>query len=762
MMNRGPTNAEKLRAVPWIIGASSANSVFMQLTFMGSVFVLFLSELGLSKTQIGSVLSLFPFTGLIALFIAPTVARFGLKRTFLAFWFSRKLVAAFLLLTPWILSQFGSQVTVTYVIGVVAIFAVFGAVSVTALSPWEQEYIPNAVRGKFTATNSIFASLAALVAVTVAGYVMGPGPDVSRFMILFAIGVISGLLSAWAFSFVPGGAPIEGTGAARTSHRDLVEAIRDSVFVRYLAGVGLLTLAFGPLGSFLPLFMQEQVGLSSSNVVLLGNGTLLGGLLSSYLWGWAADRYGSRPVMLTGLLLLVLLPLCWWLMPRHTDWSLYAAMGIAFLRGVAGLGWGIGAGRLLFVSIVPPEKKTGYLALDYAAMGIIGGLSQQIGGRVLDLSAGITGQFLIFTLDSYTPLFIAGLTLPIMSILLLRGVRADSAVTVSEFAGMFLRGNPFKAMESLIRYHRAKDERAAVSMTARLGQTQSPLTVDELLDALADPRFNVRFEAIVSIGRRGPDTRLMEALIEIIGGSEPALSVVAAWALGRIGDKRALLPLRAGLDAHYRSVQVHCARSLGILGDTEVIPLLHSRLERETGHGLRMAYVAALGQLRAEEATGTLLDLLRASEDKDSQMELALALARIVGDEHHFIQLLRQVSLKSSSGTSQAVVALETDLGNLALDTADLMAAIEACAETLTREGLDRGVALMNRFIRLFPTKGLSETGTMILQDCAVRLDDSGARRIEYVILALHTMHVGLRELTKLRSDLRSRRRNRA
>ena len=264
----------------------------------------------------------------------------------------------------------------------------------------------------------------------------------------------------------------------------------------------------------------------------------------------------------------------------------------------------------------------------------------------------------------------------------------------------------------------------------------------------ADPRFYVRFEAIVSIGRRGPDTRLTEALIKVIGGSEPALSVVAAWALGRIGDKRALQPLRAGLDARNRSVQVHCARSLGILGDTDVIPLLLSRLECETEHGLRMAYLAALGQLRTAEATGTLLDLLRATEDKDSQIELALALARIVGDEHHFIQLLRQVSSNSSSGISQAVAALETGLGNLARDTADLTVAMEACAEALTTEGLDRGVTLMNHVIHLFPTEGMSKTGTRILQDCALRLDDCGARRIEYVILALHTMHVELWDLS--------------
>ena len=74
-----PTTAEKIRKLPWSIGSNSALTVFVQLTFFGSVFVLFLSELKLDKAQIGFLLSLIPFADVLALVIAPTVARFGYK-----------------------------------------------------------------------------------------------------------------------------------------------------------------------------------------------------------------------------------------------------------------------------------------------------------------------------------------------------------------------------------------------------------------------------------------------------------------------------------------------------------------------------------------------------------------------------------------------------------------------------------------------------------------------------------------------------------
>ena len=52
-------------------------------------------------------------------------------------------------------------------------------------------------------------------------------------------------------------------------------------------------------------------------------------------------------------------------------------------------------------------------------------------------------------------------------------------------------------------------------------------------------------------------------------------------------------------------------------------------------------------------------------------------------------------------------------------------------------------MALFCDLIRLSPSGELSDACGEILNDCAERLDEFGAERLEYVILALHTMHVG-------------------
>jgi hypothetical protein len=58
----------------------------------------------------------------------------------------------------------------------------------------------------------------------------------------------------------------------------------------------------------------------------------------------------------------LLLPILWIMMPHGSALSLPIALAISLIQGIASTGWSIGSGRLLFVSIVPPEEKVEYLS----------------------------------------------------------------------------------------------------------------------------------------------------------------------------------------------------------------------------------------------------------------------------------------------------------------------------------------------------------------------------------------------------------------
>ena len=300
-MCRGPTDAEKLRKLPWLYAHVGTNSLYAMLTLFGPVFLLFLDELQLDTAQIGSLLSLFPFCGIVAVFIGPTVTKLGIKRTYLVFWGARKLVTALLLLTPLVIASYGQEATLYFVGGVVLTFALCRAVGETALFPWQHECIPNAVRGRVIGWSCMIVTAAELLAMLIASRILKLPGGLERFMWLFAIGLVVGLISVGLGVMIPGGRPVRGNGVEMRGLRATGGAIRDPQLRIYLIGQAIVTIGTGMLIIFLPLFWKGHVGLTLEQVVLLQVVASVSFLLGSMPWGWATDRFGSKPVMLVTL-----------------------------------------------------------------------------------------------------------------------------------------------------------------------------------------------------------------------------------------------------------------------------------------------------------------------------------------------------------------------------------------------------------------------------------------------------------------------------
>ena len=216
---------------------------------------------------------------------------------------------------------------------------------------------------------------------------------------------------------------------------------------------------------------------------------------------------------------------------------------------------------------------------------------------------------------------------------------------------------------------------------------------------------------------------------------------MAAWALGRLGDKRAIESLRTSLDSGYRSVRGHSARALGALGDTEITAELLARLETEEDKGLLMAYASALGNLHATEATPHLLELLEKTTNPGARLELALSLARLVGDEHHFIQLLRSVRGDPGTAMSQAVTAYRKKAEKAKIDPS-VLAQLDAVADQLARGEMVGGAQSLGETIRLLPAEEFSSTGADILAGCAGQLAQPEPS-YDHALLALHTLQIG-------------------
>jgi hypothetical protein len=420
----GLTDADKMRLLPWSYTHGAFNSCFSVLTFFGPVFVLFLDELGLPKTRIGVLLSLLPFCGLMAPFIAVPVARIGVKRVFITCWGARKLVAALLLLTPWMLERHGADAAFVLVAGVVAAFALLRAVAETAWYPWFQEVVPLHYRGRYGGVNNFLALLGGCASLGLAAYVLDAVPGLQRFMWLIGTGVVCGVICVLAALRIPCGAPDR-----RLDEKPLLGmlgVLRDRRFGGYLAYSALTMVTMNSLlGAFVPLFMKEQVGISERQIIYLQVAGYVAGLLSSHAWGALADRRGGKRVLLTTLLALLSLPAGYALLPRQHPLSFALALILAMGAGALVAGWWIADQRMLYAELVDPARRTEYLAVYYAWIGLIGGCGPIAVGAFLDRFQGLAGSWGIFSVGPYQPLFLTGCLLLVGARMLLSRLSCD-------------------------------------------------------------------------------------------------------------------------------------------------------------------------------------------------------------------------------------------------------------------------------------------------------------------------------------------------
>ncbi len=752
--NQSLTTSDKIRAFPWYFGGQASNFVFIILTWFGGILPLFLNALGFSKTQIGVILSLPFFFSLFALLFSGWAVSWGVKRIFLWGFGTRTIFTVLLGAAPWVLVRYGVNAAFFWVFWVTVAFSFCRAVGDTGFFPWARDIIPNHLRGKTDAVNAIICGICSLITVWGASLILKHVQGLNGYSLLVFISIPFAVISFFAFLMIPGGRPVRAEVRSMGWGRNFLAVMQDRNFLLYEGGIGLFSLAVFGL-SFLPLYMQDQVGLRADQVLLLSVVFWLGVLASSYLWGWSGDRFGSKPVLLTGLVLVVLFPIIVFLLPRAAAWSLTAAMVSYGYYGIAVQGYNAGVGRYLFVGAVPHDSNNAiYYSVHYAFSGLCAAVAPLGAGWLLDQCRNVSFTWRFVHVDQFSPLFGFSLLFMIGAAFFYSRIRKDGLVRPGEFMSMFIQGNPLMAFNSMIRYRFADNEAERLSTTRSMGDAENPLSVAELLEAVTDPSFNVRYEAIVAMVRMPPHETLTKALIAILASQEPDLSVAAGWALGRIGDKRAIPALRQALHSEYALLRSRSARSLADLGDSESVPLLCDLLKNEKHDGIRVAYASALGVLRARHTLDDLVALLRRVSGDSRRGETALAIARIIGDESYFVRIWRATRSDFGTGCAQALTNLRKRMASEWPYSAQRDETLDKAEQSLAAQDLDVGAENLGRLIRYVPLDQLSPPLAAVLVECGCQLEQSGAARKEYVLLTLNILHKALAIMREQREKM--------
>ncbi|MEE3234491.1 MAG: MFS transporter [Candidatus Latescibacterota bacterium] len=407
----------KIRRLPWVILSGGLSSIYSTFA-LGTVSILFYDAMGLSKSQIGLLNALIFLPGPLAIFIAPLASKWGFKRTFMVFYSARKILIMLLAASPWILEQYALAGVAIYTTSLMSLYGVLRVTAETAIYPWQHEYVPPRVRGKFTAITNMVSTLVGIGAVSAASHYLENGTTgLAAYQFLLIVGSIFGLLSVFAKWPVPGGHPDPKSNSYNDYFVELRRPLNDRPFCRFILGLSFVSIATHSWATFIPLYMKEEVGLQAGQIVHLQTWNMVGTLLSSYFWGYFSDKIGSTRVLFIGLAGMTSLPILWFFLPNIPTFKIIISGLSCAAWGITTIGFSIGQERRLNVELVTPEHKTEYMTIFYTTSQIAAVISPILAGWGLEWCQDTNSDYWLVTWGTYTPFFF------ISSLILLTSLR---------------------------------------------------------------------------------------------------------------------------------------------------------------------------------------------------------------------------------------------------------------------------------------------------------------------------------------------------
>lgn len=254
---------------------------------------------------------------------------------------------------------------------------------------------------------------------------------------------------------------------------------------------------------------------------------------------------------------------------------------------------------------------------------------------------------------------------------LLAALKGDESIRISAIKALGQIGDT-RAVETLVAARASKDEKTAKAGLEALRQL-GPAGVDAVIAVFQNTEEETVFRVMAAqaLGQIG-DPRAFEPLLATFQEDDPTgwLGEAAAEALGALGDSRAFDPLMATLndkDAD-EALREASAKALGYLGDLRAVESLIATFEETDPDGyewpLQTSAAQALGELGDSRAVDAILKALKdyAIEYGEFQYAMVKVLEQL-GDQRAAGPLIALFDAEFFCAQDEAIEVLKTLTG---------------------------------------------------------------------------------------------------
>lgn len=565
------------------------------------------------------------------------------------------------------------------------------AAAIQAVNPiyndWLAELVPSTSRGWYFSRRTLVATAVGMVAGLAGGLALDAFRDVGQegtgFSVVFGAGVVCAMVSMVFFLRMRETVREDPVRVSmRESVRSMARPWQDKNFRLLLIFSGLFMASQTYAGGFFSLFAIKVLEINFTLLQLIAVMHALGTIAFVRTWGYLADKYGNKPILVLTTIGTVITPGVWLVCVPGAD--LRNAVILLVFHIYNGIVWsGVTVTQLnLYMSTAEERDRSSYLGAALTTTAVIGGLAPILGSMTMDLLRGPLGAEMAFK-----TLFVIVIGMRVVSVFLLAGVREEGAVSIRQTIRQ-MRQVSLSGMRALSALSSSADAERRLLAIKVVGRKKFSMATAELRKALTDPSPRIRRGAALALAQLGGD-EAADALITHIIEHPELLDEDVVEALGRLPSERTE-PILLELLKDPRSIlRRSAAKTLGRLGSKAAVPHLMVAAQEMDDIEMRRAALQALRHLEAREAEPVIADALL-----DTHPSVRIAAAEAVS-ELHLVRTSERVRAALLQTEDEALPEVAYALGCVggASDVPLIVAAARKCLSPTTRRRCLLGIA---------------------------------------------------------------------
>ncbi len=589
-----------------------------------------------------------------------------------------------------------TDVKLAIIVGCVSLAAAVVNIVNPIYNDWLAEMVPENSRGAFYANrNSIMMAIGASVGLLgglLVDYLKRQHQPNYGYSLIFSLGLIFAFASWFFFSKmqdIPREEPIKQN--LKEGIKAFAGPFQDKNFQKVLMFLAVFIWGQAMAGNLWAAFAFESLKFNQTQLQLCGIMHAVGNITMSKWWGYLADKYGNKPLLMVTGFGMLLSPLAW-LLARPTPgehastFNLVLLISCHFLMGANWSGVAICQFNLL-LSTAKSSARATYIGAGLATQSLFAGIAPLVGAELLTRGR----LFLNSDFGAYQAVFYITIGVRFIALFFLAPIKEEGATSIRETIKV-LKGVTPKGIRAMQKFSRSGDAIEREHAIEKMADRGLSLASSELIAALHDPSPRVRRQA--------------------------------ASALGRLGDSSAVPELLHQLELHPDIVEEETVNALGKLGDLSAIPEL-VKLLKSPRPLLRRASARAIAKIPgAAESAEALSHLLIAAEDKSDPdlrraalqalryldaADIGTTVSHALLDKHPSVRVAAaeasaELELKETAGACRESLAMYDDEacaevayalgvnGNLE-DVPRILAVAQTCVSVITRRRCLLGVA---------------------------------------------------------------------